>query len=807
MASKAGTAKKPTKRATPTATAEASGVRSFTAAARKVDLTTREGRKLVRRLEQWQQDAWTFKRSIGILDRGARFHGNAMSRLRFYAGVIVDPDEEPIPVEDAVDDPEVKFPAQLAEIAANEWGRVANSTSGQSGLQRSWGTLLSVIGDSWLVASPNEDDPALEDWNVYSPSALTVQGERVFVKETPSGSKRELVGDPVAYRIWRQDDEWPGLADSPMRSIFADAEEWLGYSAQLRAIAKSAIPNGWLLVPSELDPPRQPAPDGEGASDPAQQGQPVNVPTEFEQQLMTHILTAIEQEDSAARAAPGVLRGKGEHLDHVKYLAMSRPIDAQILPRLEYLARRLCDGVDLPAAMVLGLEDVNHWTSWMIGDDTYQSYTRPLASIPATGMTAAFLRPAVRAHSEIPEAVLREWLPKIAIGIDPTALVARPNRSADALAVFAEGGLSWAALRKHHGFPETEAPTDEELDKRAIYGFTRPKNPNATATAVADSGGAATPSTGVAGSARLTALPTLTAAATPRNTGLGPTFAQIEGRLRERLLAACSSAVNDALRKAGNRLRSKAQNDATLRASVNGLPADRVGRVLGLQAAATLVNPDELLDGAFDNLAGQYDRYTARAQASVAKALGPFATTDEAQRALDDYEAQQDRRRDLGWSVLALSLMALARERLFAEEQTPTDSVLDVPMGLIGQALSVVGGLDAGNVPSVTGKPGGLTGGTEVGGVLEASSLAVEGWVWVHGDPTTPFEPHLDLDGFAFTDFQQDELVNNESWPDFPFLFPGDHEACSCVTLSAIVSAEGDVIGEVPSDTTTEAVA
>lgn len=801
MASKTATAKKAApKKATATPT-EAAGVRSFTAAARKVDLTTREGRKLVRRLEQWQQDAWTFKRSIGILDRGARFHGNAASQLRNYAGVTVDPDEEPVPVEDAVDDPEIGFPAQLAEVAVTEWGRVSNSTSGQAGIQRKWATLLAVIGDCWTVAAPNEDDPNLEDWNVYSPSALTVVGNDVFIKDTPSGTKRKLEGEPVAYRIWREDDEWPGLADSPLRSIFADAEEWLAYSAQIAAIAKSSVPSGFLLIPSELDPPRQPAPDAQGAPDPAQNGQPVSVPTELEHMVMTHILTSIENQDSAGRVAPGVFRGKAEYLKEVRYLPMERPIDAQIIPRMEYLARRLCDGIDLPAAIVLGMEDVQHWGQWMIEDSTYKSYVKPLAQIPAAGMTAAFLRPAIRAHKEIPEPMLREWLPKINIGIDPTALVSRPNRAADAATAFEFGALSWPALRKHLGFPESDAPTDEELDKRAVYGFTRPKNPNATATEVAQSGGAATPTTGVAGSAKLTSVPSLRAAATPsRNTGLGATFAQIEGRLRERLLAACSAAVNDALRKAGNRLRTKAQQDETMRASVNGLPATEVGRAIGLQAAATLVNPDELLDGAFDGLHDQYDRYTSKAQASVVKALAPYATEAAARQALDDYEANQERRRDLGWTVLSLALLALTKERLFAEEQRPQgefDASVDMPVGIVRQALTVVGGLDADNVPSVSGYQGGLTGGTEVGAVMEQAALVVEGYQWVVGDPSVPFEPHQELDGLAFTDFQTDELLNVESFPEYPFFFPGDHAGCQCNAISAIVPV-GDVQSEQP---------
>jgi hypothetical protein len=410
-------------------------------------------------------------------------------------------------------------------------------------------------------------------------------------------------------------------------------------------------------------------------------------------------------------------------------------------------------------------------------------------------MTAAFLRPAIRAHPEVAQ-YLPEWLSRIQIGVDPTSLVARPNRGASATEGFTIGALSWAAWRKHNAFAESDAPTDEELDKRAVYGFTRPKNPNATATAVTDAGGSATPSTGPA---RLSGVPSLQAAALPtRSTDLGSRFAQIEGRLRERLIAASSAALADALRKAGNRLRTKAQADETLRAAVNGLPADQVPRTIGLQAAATLTNPDELLDGAFDELHGTFDRYTGRAQASVVKALAPYATDPEAAQALADYQAQTDRRRDLGWAMLVAALLALGRERMFTQETTG-EAASDVPMGIIRSALTVVGGLDSSNVPTITGYAGGLTGGSEVGGVLDQSSLTTEGWQWIHGDPPTPFEPHLDLDGLVFTDWQDDALANNEDYPPYPYFWEGDHTGCQCVTIPAIVTT-GEPAGEVPSE-------
>lgn len=797
--------------------APASGA-SFTASARRVDLTTRDGRKLIGKLKDWQTDAQTFRRSIGIVDRGTRFHGSALARLRFYAGVVVEPDEEPIPVEDAVDDPEIALPQSVADVATAEWARVTNSLGGREQLQRKWGALLSTIGDSWCVAAQNEDDPDLEDWDVYSPAALSVKGSgettQVLLKETPDGTPRELI-DPVAYRIWRSDDEWPGLADSPLRAVFGEMEEYLIYARQFRALGKSRIPAPILKVPTEVDPPRQPAPLPDGTIDSTQTG--LVEPTPLERKMMDHFLTSIEAEGSAGAVFGGIFRAKYEYLDRVEWMVPTRPFDAELIPRIDNLMRRIADGIDLPPDLLLGLADANHWTGWLIEDSTYKAHIQPLAAIPAIGMTAVHLRPALRLSPAISDADKREWIPKIVIGIDASALVARPNRAADATSAFHEGGISWSAWRKHLGFTEADAPDEAELELRAKYGFT----PRTAAAAIAsteattpgdlpgEGGGTPTPGTAPA---RIQAgdgiraiettgrpLEALQAAATgPRSraVGLGSRLHGIESRLRERLVAAASTAVTDALRRAGSRLRSSAQSNPALRASVNGLPPDEVGRALGLAAAAGLVNPDELLAGAFDGLHDKWDTLVAAAQKSIARALRAAGGADrpDLDDALRDYEDGNPSDRDRGWAVLLGAVTAATRSRLFEEEARVLtgefDPTLAVQMGAVRDALTAAGGIEGG-VPSSTGYAGGLTGGTEVGALLDTAGLFVDGWQWVTGAPTVPFEPHQNLEGFVFTDWSDDVLSNVESWPPFSFYYPGDHFGCQCDTVAVVVEESG----------------
>jgi hypothetical protein len=57
-------------------------------------------------------------------------------------------------------------------------------------------------------------------------------------------------------------------------------------------------------------------------------------------------------------------------------------------------------------------------------------------------------------------------------------------------------------------------------------------------------------------------------------------------------------------------------------------------------------------------------------------------------------------------------------------------------------------------------------------------------YTWAHGfygDPTSPFAPHEDLDGFVTTERLTDPgLANGESFPTDDYYQPGDHAGCTC---------------------------
>ena len=443
----------------------------LSAAGRQIELTTRDGRKLIRKPSTWQADVWGFFDAVPQVKFAGRFYGNSGSRLRLYPGVVVDPEEQPVPVEEAVDDPEIGLPQAVADAALDETDRLTNSADGMAGIIRGFCENIALVGECYLLGRASTPaDPVLGDeyWQVYSTSAITERDDQVMVQEDPESKPVPLPpgADPVLYRIWRRHARWPGLADSNMAAVLDQCEELVIYGRLLRAIGRSATMAGFLKLPSELDLeelPRALDPGGGQAPIPDPEDQaPNDGLTELERRIMQTFVVANEVDGSPASVAPFLVRGKAEHLKELGYVTLERPIDDKIIDRMTFLIQQVAHGADLPVEVLTGVAEANHWTGWQIEDATYKAHVEPTAQIPASALTAVFLRPALQERN-----VAAEWLPKMAFGIDASQLVVRPNRGQDARDAYDRHAISWEALRGHLSFAESEAPTPQELVLRA----------------------------------------------------------------------------------------------------------------------------------------------------------------------------------------------------------------------------------------------------------------------------------------------------------------------------------------------------
>lgn len=812
--------------------------RSITAASKRLPVQSDPSGSTGKRNDNsWQEEAWTYFDDIPEVKFAARFLGSALSRIRLYPAFVVSPDDPAVALLDAVEVDGSQVTTDLAVAANEEFDRLANGSEGMPGLLREFGICLTIAGEANLVGRETVDGE--EEWQVYSESAVTkTLGGRLAIRDTPGSQPEELSDDDFVARVWRRHARWPGLADSNMRSILDVCEELLIYSRQFRAVGRSRNNAGILLLPNGLDFASERVivddPDGSG---PLLEQSDEDDLTDLERGIIESMVTPTADDGSASQVVPHFLRGPKDELAAVRHLALDRKIDEQAIARMVHLISRMANGLDIPVEVLTGIADANHWTAWQIEDSTYKAHVEPLAQIPAQALASVFLRPALLARGFPPDVVKR-----IVVAIDPSELVVRPNRGADAKDAFDRDAISWDALRNYLGFSEADAPTSDELllrytldhsvgdisltrDLMNLVGYDEVPSPaespmpSASPRAIAPSndiaptGPNAPPQDGgspIPAAPEPTAASVLLAAAT-ESPQLGERLDSIDTRLRDRIQVAASDAMNAALARAGARLRGAAQGDPKLAELVKGKPNELLGEILGdvdpLPAAEDLLNEDDFapLGLLYAAWVGQARREAVAVTRREAGANG--VDGEEFTRLASEELGNSEEDDHAGWLLLLGFLLLLGRSRIFTPDGTPDDGEFDphvvVPPGPVRESLARAGGLLGEFGPPAPTGLGAASGGPATGKkmlrLVVRTGAATVGWRWEVGLPAIPFPPHQSLSGVVFRSWNDDRLTNAGSFPHGSFYYPNDHKGCQCSAVPLIIypSAMTDVL---PSD-------
>jgi hypothetical protein len=305
--------------------------------------------------------------------------------------------------------------------------------------------------------------------------------------------------------------------------------------------------------------------------------------------------------------------------------------------------------------------------------------------------------------------------------------------------------------------------------------------------------------------ARLADQRPIVASARERSTA-GRELMDLDRDLRTRLIVAADAAMAKAMERAGNRLRNRAGNLREL--SRNVPPHLVVSHVGPSLVAAAGVDPDELLAGAWDDLQESFMEWGAQSQRAalniVNRVVGGFDTTTR--RALGLRQAED---LEQAWEWLSGTLTSLARGRLF--DPTPVielagevASGATIPGGVLRRAIAQAGGAaglstndegsafvtltDGGTRPA-----GGIGTGDLMREALREHGAVTEAYVWVYGPAArrNPFEPHEELDGVQFENFDDPVLAAEGSFPGTAFYMPGDHAGCLCDFEPIIVGPDG----------------
>ncbi len=811
--------------------------RAIAASAARIEVTdAKAAMKLRRSHQEWQGQAWAYIPLVGEYRFAVGFVRHSVGKVRLFAAGTFKEGQRPVPiheltVEREATETEEARPAlvsvELAAAAEDAMARLATGQGGQGEIMERLAGNLFVAGDAYLIGrevvvtpavSPTLDNPVgrpavtEERWEVRSEAEVIVkeaaEGQvQVHLARHPGDSEGEpLAPDAFFLRVWHSDLQFSDLSDSNVRAALPLLEELVALGQSIRAAHRSRLSAGMLFMPEELSFATADGSAGQLGED------------EFDIELMESMTRPIEDEGDASAVVPLVVRGPGTYGAQIRLIELGRKVTAEDTSREEALVRRLARTLDLPVEKVLGSQQTTFANAEQIDQDTYDEHLEPLVDSIVSSLVHGYLRASLLAQDFRADEVAL-----ITIGTDLSDLVSDADPGPAADIGHATLTLSDNAWRRAHGFTDEDAPSDEERLRRlatnkAILtgaaslllleqaGLVAPGTAEALAALDNAEGQATGPVQEEQTPEEEEPVVAAALAAGDEATDLSDLAADDQA-LMDRLLVAASVELSYVLSRAGARLRTAAQRDSGLRASIDGTPNHLVAAVLGPDQAGALADDDELLDGAFGALALSWSSWVAASQEQVVATAADLGALDEADQA--EVVAVQEEDRNAGWFVLLAGLLTLARSRMYDPDPgIPNagefDPSLSVSPGTVRAALARAGGdasagvTPAGGVANVAGEPpGGVSTGQTARQAFARAGLTWVGYRWVYGDAAArrqPFEPHRALDGLVVGSWNDPNLssVGDDAatWMGNTNYYPGDHSGCRC-SFVPVTSADG----------------
>ena len=423
----------------------------------------------------WQAEAWAAYDEVGEERFLASTLSGRLSQARLYVQHKPATGPHSSLRDDATDatDTATGPTAQLAEAVLAALG-ASQQDLGQM-LQR-LATNLFVAGEGWLVGVPRHvidevspssapavtapsPDPSLTDlvWRVLAVtevSAVGSDGRTVRLNLGTDGSAPVEVSADEVYmvRVWRPHPARYWEADSPTRACLPILRELIGLTRHISAQIDSRLAGaGILVVPSSAAAAL--------ASDAADQNA-YGAPDPFVAALMDSMLRPIENRDDASAVVPLVVTVPDEAADKLSHLTFSSALDSGARDLRDEAIRRLALAQDAPPELLLGSGAMNHWGAWLTREDTVTTHIEPVLALICDALTSQYLRPVL-----LSAGLSADEVRTLSVGYDVSALVARPNRSEEALNLHRAGAVSDEALREASGFNDSDA---KPLDERAL---------------------------------------------------------------------------------------------------------------------------------------------------------------------------------------------------------------------------------------------------------------------------------------------------------------------------------------------------
>jgi hypothetical protein len=556
------------------------------------------------RTKSWQRTAWDFWGRLGELHYPTSQIARLMTRVQW--DVTVDGqklERDPDRSDDQTDVflSRVTEPLDLSEVV------------------REIALNFQVAGEVWYC---HRGGDARSDggWRVLS----VVDPELQKIRDNSNALKlRGIIADPRDRRH----------ADSPFQAILGPAEELLTLEALSRSQSRSRMSQaGILLRPSEAQFPTH-NPDGSPAST-------------FGEDLQRAMTAPIRDEYDPSALVPLDLEVPGDQVQNFRHLTFERSYDENLQERIERAIGRIAVGLDIPAELLLGIADVNHWNAWLVQEDTYRGHTEPLAYRVGDVLASA--------------AEALELGRQVTITPDPTDLLARRSSVRDAMDAAKIGAVGLKYLRDVIGASEEDAPSDEELRIiRSASGASREPNVEERPGPPGEAGipsSASTSAVTAQGPAEEEEL-----AGDREMEGMGRALSRLDADLRSQLIGAVERAMDDAMRRLGAKLRTALRNGDG-QGEIEGVDNVRVPLTLG-ERSFTIVDVEGVLRENLSSLGDWWSGKLDDARGQLEEITGI---------PLEDAAAWIDAR-DRSVSMLVDELVRWGVEDVRAGKQAPSD--------------------------------------------------------------------------------------------------------------------------------------
>lgn len=399
----------------------------------------------------WQKQAWEYYDTLPELRYVANWLGQACSQARLYVGR-VDPDgsSDPAPVTDNA--------ALVAPLRALYGGY-----NQQPEMLRRMAVQLTICGESFLVHGTLDD--GREVWHTATADEFDANANtrRLKLEEGEYLTLPEAEGDDDTFviRIWTPHPARAWEADAPTRALLTVCAELKGLSQHLAATIDSRLAGAGVMTLSEdaflpaaaKSPDAAPPPgDDDGLSE--DDGTDAdNDP--FLAAFAEAMITPIADRDNAAAVVPIIIRASGSVKDAFRYDTFATPLSADIVTLRENAVKRFASGADVPAEVLLGLSDVNHWNAWQISSDSVTIHVEPLMSTICDALTSQYYAPLISGEDADADDQYALWF-------ETSRLVNQSDRVAEALEMYDRGLLKGDRAVQAAGWGADDMPTLEE---------------------------------------------------------------------------------------------------------------------------------------------------------------------------------------------------------------------------------------------------------------------------------------------------------------------------------------------------------